>query len=71
MDMAKSKSNKVREWRKKMISQGGKFISVCLKPDVAEMFEALQQHRGKSRRGTVTPLIVDAIKKLYESTPTR
>ena len=66
--MTKQASNKVQEWREKMISQGGKFISVYLKHDVAEMFEALQKHRGKSKRGTVTPLVEYAIKKLYEST---
>jgi len=51
-----------------MVGQGGKFISVCLKPDITEMFEELQKYRGRSQRGTVTPLIEDAIRKLYEST---
>ena len=65
---AKRSRDRVKKWRERMSREGGRPISIWLKADVAEMLLKLRRHYGRSKRGTIAPIVELAIRTLYQFT---
>jgi len=56
--------NRVRKWREKKAKEGGRSLSVWLKPETAQMMDRLK----KELKAENASVIAQAIKKLHEVT---
>ena len=66
--MKKSMVDKVTEWRRKKILEGGKSLTVWLYPTTVGQLQDLKDYYGRSPRGRNVRLIAKAIQILHKQT---
>ena len=59
--------DRMKQWRAKKASEGGRSLSLWLDPETVSQLDDLHEHYGKSKGGRNKPIITRAIQHFHET----